>query len=322
MMDFLHRLGATAREPLIDWEITPAYTYGLFECRGDMVKVHSKDERYYYFYIDNWQKPAGLCLMERGLRYARILARIKAPQEMVDRCVADQGKAVKEQNYAIDSALKAWLIDNLLIPEDETLVVSSVSSPEVQPLLSDDCLPEPDGLSLKSTNKLQLRSRPDFIAAHQIPGLIVQHNFYEHRHNPTGFCQSLLSATDNQLTAADLATGLTWQRGGTDLSSWRRLQLVEEELNRLDYGGYNTWRLPTIEEALSLLTPVKNGHGLHNHRCFSPLQGYIFTADRRKPGGHWFVDFNQAQVYWAAGTGFSGGFGRFCCDTGHSPATK
>jgi hypothetical protein len=51
----LSRLGIDDEKAGIDWEMTPADTYGLFECRGDMRRVRSKEERYYYFYSDNWQ---------------------------------------------------------------------------------------------------------------------------------------------------------------------------------------------------------------------------------------------------------------------------
>ena len=47
---------------------------------------------------------------------------------------------------------------------------------------------------------------------------------------------------------------------------------------------------------------IKKKHGLHVHPCFAGTQGYVFTADSRKPGGFWFIDFRQARVYWASGT--------------------
>ena len=49
-MKLLHLLGITGPNTTIDWDITPAATYGLFECRGDTVRVRSKNERYYYFW--------------------------------------------------------------------------------------------------------------------------------------------------------------------------------------------------------------------------------------------------------------------------------
>ena len=68
----------------IEWNITPADTFGIFESWGGKDRVRSKNERFYYFYIDNWAHPAKLFLMERGIKFARVLARIDAPQEMID----------------------------------------------------------------------------------------------------------------------------------------------------------------------------------------------------------------------------------------------
>jgi hypothetical protein len=64
--------------------MTPIDSFGLFECRGDMLRVRSRKERYYYFYVDNWKKPASLCFMERGILHAKVLAMIKALQEFID----------------------------------------------------------------------------------------------------------------------------------------------------------------------------------------------------------------------------------------------
>jgi len=106
-------------------------------------------------------------------------------------------------------------------------------------------------------------------------------------------------------------TGLRWQLGGSDISSFRQLQRWVTEVNREQLAGQDDWRLPTIEEALSLLGREKGKHGSYIHPCFAIKQGYVYTADRRKPGGNWFVDFRQARVFWASGT-CAGGFGRLC----------
>jgi hypothetical protein len=76
-------------------------TYGFFECRGDTQLVKSKKERYYYFYIDNWEKPSRLCFMERGIRHARVLAFIDAPLAMINRCIISQGRSHKGKNFAL-----------------------------------------------------------------------------------------------------------------------------------------------------------------------------------------------------------------------------
>jgi hypothetical protein len=38
---------------IIDLIMTPIVSFGLFECRDDMLQVRGKKERYYYFYVNN-----------------------------------------------------------------------------------------------------------------------------------------------------------------------------------------------------------------------------------------------------------------------------
>ena len=113
------------------------------------------------------------------------------------------------------------------------------------------------------------------------------------------------------LTVSDLATGLMWQREGLDIMSYRMLRQEVERLNNERFAGFADWRIPSLAEALSLMEPVKNGHGQHMHPCFSPRQPFIFVAATRSPGGYWFVDYKQGRAFWASGT-IPGGFARLC----------
>ncbi len=307
-MIFFETMGLDPDKTTIDWDITPAATYGLFECRGDMDRVRSKDERYYYFYINNWEKPAKLFFMERGVRHAKELANILAPQELIDNCVKKQGRAFKEQNYAIDKGLRLWITENVLNNyNDEVLVPVAVHSQDKkrETGLSGPFDPVPD------IQRISLRRASAIISEKEIPGIVEKHDFFEGLHNPDGGFTGYLIDNQDSLTVTDKVTGLMWQRLGSDHGSLRKIRAWVGEKNETYFAGFNDWRLPTIEEALSLLKLDRNTEGLHLHCCFDTTQGYIFTADRRKPGGYWFVDLRQAKVFWAGGT-LSGGFARVC----------
>lgn len=307
-MNILQQLGIEAKLDDIDLHMTPADTYGLFECRGDMYRVRSKKERYYYFYIDNWSKPPTLCFMERGIRHARVLALINAPQAMIDNCITSQGRTYKENSYAIDDTIRSWLKKNILTGSGASRIYPVKRNRNRE--LPGNELPEISASELKHAPIL-LPSQGRVIHESEIQAIIREYDLFEIRYNSTGKFKTLLRSAAENGTAIDLATGLRWQFSGSDISSFRQLQTWVHMLNEGKFAGFEDWRLPTIEEALSLLAREKGKHGSYIHPCFETKQGYIYTADRRKPGGYWFVDFRQARVFWASGS-FAGGFGRLC----------
>jgi hypothetical protein len=301
-MRFLEALGIKDPKASIDWWITPIDTYGLFECRGDMHRVQSSRERYYYFFIDNWQKPAALCLMERGIRYARIVARIRAPRLLIEASIAEQGASVRYQSLSINAGLASWLQQEVVDPVDLSLV--TITCPEKNQRAE-------SGLVLFSGNLqeegVRLRAEPCFLQEKEIAALVKRYNMFESRLNPQGGFQSALFDSGDEKTVIDAATGIMWMRGGGDLGFFRRQQKWQAEVNASRLAGYSDWRLPSLEEALSLLRKEKNDAGLHVHECFTADQGYIYTCDRHRPGGYWFVDYGRGCSFWAGGT-FNGGF--------------
>ena len=67
--------------------MTPEYTFGTFESWGGKERIRNNSERIYYFFIDAWDEEPKLCLMERGVKYAQVVAEILAPPEMVRQCI-------------------------------------------------------------------------------------------------------------------------------------------------------------------------------------------------------------------------------------------
>ncbi|PLX52771.1 MAG: hypothetical protein C0612_00930 [Desulfobulbaceae bacterium] len=308
-MSFFTKLGIDRTQASIDWDLQPADTFGMFESWGGKERVKNKNERFYYFYIDNWQLPARLLLMERGIKYARILARIEAPQELIDTCIAGQGKSTTlDASYAIDDAIKLWLQKNVVDSDNDSLVIPIKAKEEE--VLRETGLPQPSD-PVPELHLRNLRSTPLAFKEGELAGLIKRSGLFERRYNPEANAEGYLVDNGDGLTVTDRTTKLMWQRGGSDINSIRTIQSWIGELNMSNFAGHNDWRLPTFEEALSLAVKAKNSKELYLHRCFSAGQPFIFTSDKRNPGGHWFIDYAQARVFWASGFN-PGGFGRVC----------
>ncbi|WP_417913516.1 DVU0772 family protein [Candidatus Electronema sp. JM] len=295
----------------VDWEMTPEYTFGTFESWGGKERIRSSKERIYYFFIDAWGKEPKLCLMERGIKYARVVAEILAPPELLRRCVERQGRtAYFERTLAIDEELKQWLIANVMSSEDNSKVLP-VASEDRSDRLGPAGLP---GMNAPLPAGLKPVALPDSSAElteDEADAMIRQLNLLDHERNPAGQHRAYLVDNGDGLTVTDKVSGLIWQRGGIDIMSNRMLRKAIEELNREGFAGQQDWRLPTLAEALSLMQPELNAKMQYLHPAFSSDQPFIFVDAVRKPGGQWFVDFKQGRAYWASAT-IPGGFGRLC----------
>jgi hypothetical protein len=291
----------------IDWEMTPDISFGTFESWGGRERVRNNDECVYYFFVDNWGDEPKLCLMERAVKHAKIMAEIKAPPEIIKQCVKNQGSSsIFEKSYAINEQIKQWLIDNVLDGGDSRLVV-----PRIEVVFKEDMgTPLPGvGENPFAGENVLLPSEPDYINDDQIADVIRKWNFFDSEYNPSGrFENSLVSSTSPEVII-DQRTSLMWQRDGLDINSIRTIQKKIEEVNNQNFAGFSDWRLPTMEEAMSLMEPEQNIKGVFLKLCFSKEQPFIFVAAQRKPGGYWFVDYKQGRAFWSSGT-IPGGFGR------------
>ena len=91
----------------------------------------------------------------------------------------------------------------------------------------------------------------------------------------------------------DHTTGLTWQQSGsTEAIVFERAEAYIDQLNQDSYAGYSNWRLPTLEEAMSLMErKMKRNGGLYINPVFDKKQRWIWTSDKYSASRAWLVNF-------------------------------
>jgi hypothetical protein len=98
----------------------------------------------------------------------------------------------------------------------------------------------------------------------------------------------------------DRASNLMWQQSGSEEAlTYEAANVYVVKLRREKYGGYSDWRLPTLEEAMSLMEQTEPDGDLYIDLRFDRKQRWIWTADQRSAGVAWVADFDY------------GGCGRF-----------
>ena len=96
----------------------------------------------------------------------------------------------------------------------------------------------------------------------------------------------------------DRASGLMWQQSGSDKDiSFDEAKKYVATLNSDHYAGYNDWRLPTLEEAMSLMEPTEKSGGLHVNPVFDNMQRWIWTSDMNNTSLAWLINFVSGNCY-------------------------
>ncbi|MGH7599418.1 MAG: DUF1566 domain-containing protein [bacterium] len=96
----------------------------------------------------------------------------------------------------------------------------------------------------------------------------------------------------------DNATELTWQRSGSSNAViYNDAKKYIRELNKQKFAGYNDWRFPTLDEAMSLVKPHKGGNDLYIDPAFDQTQKWIWTMDESDAEVPWVVTFRAGCCY-------------------------
>ncbi len=144
---------------------------------------------------------------------------------------------------------------------------------------------------------LQLRSAPAVLSSAKVEAMLVRLDYFEDRRNPGGKGVRHLYAArviGDAVVVEDGATGLTWQKvASAQPMTMEDAAAYLDDLNGRRFAGFTDWRLPTAEEAMSLMEPEPIDE-FHIASAFSRGGNFIWTADRPPDGGGWVVYFYDA----------------------------
>ncbi|MAG69469.1 MAG: hypothetical protein CL471_04105 [Acidobacteria bacterium] len=158
----------------------------------------------------------------------------------------------------------------------------------------------------KTTQHVNLRSaynkKLPVSQLHALPHIAIRSSekwgFYGHstiNHNYE------MKSINGEKVVIDHATELMWhQSGSNDNMKLKSAKKWIRDLNSRGYAGCNDWRLPTVEEAASLLESNRRNGGLYVNTVFDKMQSVIRTGDSKGMAGAWcwFIRFNDGAVRW------------------------
>ena len=147
---------------------------------------------------------------------------------------------------------------------------------------------------------MNLREKPRILSSDDVKDMLKKHNFFHFLWNKSG--QGIAHQYKEQIISGDKvifdeATGLMWQQGG--FFKEVIIEKADRFANELDYAGFQDWRLPTLEEAMSLMEPEKKNGDLYVDSVFDARQEWIWTADlfEGRPWA-WVVSFNGGDCHY------------------------
>ncbi len=155
--------------------------------------------------------------------------------------------------------------------------------------------------------KTEFRSIPEEnLTEKSVKFMLEQNNFFCSKNDWTNkYCNPSGSGFDNKFekknsgqVVYDHASGLMWQQSGSsEYISHRDAKAYIIKLNSEQFAGYSDWRLPTLEEAMSLVKPTEKNGDLFIDPVFAKTQRYIWTSDLVSASRAWVVYFDYGGCY-------------------------
>ncbi len=146
------------------------------------------------------------------------------------------------------------------------------------------------------------RYKPKKLSEDNVNEMLKINNFFEKNRNKHGkgfHNQFELQEIGHNKIILDHNSGLIWQPDGSpEPMIFKKAKIWIEELNQIKYANYYDWRMPTLEEVMSLMKKEQKNNKLFISPIFDQTQQFIWTADLTQNGSlAWVVFFNYGSCY-------------------------
>jgi hypothetical protein len=147
--------------------------------------------------------------------------------------------------------------------------------------------------SYKTLSVSQVQSMANVYISEKMNWGFKGHSTINHNYN--------LKTIRGDKVVIDYATGLMWHQSGSDeFIRWNKAKEWVRSLNSSGYAGHHDWRLPTVDEAVSLLESSEKNGGLYIDPVFSNKQKWIWTGDSEDGSEDaWYVSFDPSYMGWS-----------------------
>jgi len=129
----------------------------------------------------------------------------------------------------------------------------------------------------------------------QVKKMLQKHDFFasDWHQNGKGLAHEYRTyRKKGEQVVIDFKTNLMWQQAGSKEMEYKDAKKYIAQLNRDEFAGYKDWRLPILEEAMSLMEPEQKKADLYIDPVFDKTQRRIWTADQSSASVAWVVYFN------------------------------
>ncbi|NUO81723.1 DUF1566 domain-containing protein [candidate division KSB1 bacterium] len=142
-----------------------------------------------------------------------------------------------------------------------------------------------------------LRSQPlSDLKWEEVQAMIEFYDFFDSHKNKSGKGVTHRYETldhKGEKIVLDHATGLMWQQSGaSEYMSFEKAKKYQQSSNSKRFAGFDDWRLPTLEEAMSLMEREKKNGDLYIDPVFDRTQRYIWTSDKFSESSCWVANFS------------------------------